>query len=90
MSHSQPASLSSQHRLDQLDDWSLLGIFDFLDYDEIINLAQASERFHQVILQRYMIPVFHIDEKLIHIGGFVNSLGMLEPSTIFPFLRLAT
>lgn len=40
-------------------------IFDFLDFDELVNVAVTSDRFCEIITNRYMIPVFRIHEKVI-------------------------
>lgn len=42
--------------LSRLDDNSLLTIFDLLDTVELINFASVSPRFHNLILQHYVIP----------------------------------
>lgn len=49
-----------------MDDYSLLQIFDCLDINGLINLADISPGFRQLITDHYMIPIFRIHENTIH------------------------
>lgn len=51
--------------LEQLDDYSLLAVFDQLELIELIKLASLSPRFNQLILNHYLYPVYKINEREI-------------------------
>lgn len=70
-------------RLDQLDDWSLLGIIDHLNFDTMINLAGANKGFARIIAHHYMLPTFHIHEKLIYLIDIKNTPEILDNSILF-------
>lgn len=62
------STLPSKHLdISGLDIPSLLNIFDHLDLDGLINTADTNEHFRQLITVHHMLPVFHIDERVIRI-----------------------
>lgn len=56
---------TNQVKLEHLDEYSLLGILDYLDFDELVNLADTNQEFRQFIAEHYMIPKYRIHEKQI-------------------------
>lgn len=55
-----------------MDEYSLLGILDYLDFDELVNVADTNQDFRQFIADHYMIPIYRIHEKSIAITPFVR------------------
>lgn len=51
--------------LDQLDDYSLMNIFDFLYDNDVIAIAEISPRFADIILKHYIIGTLRLHEKPI-------------------------
>lgn len=49
-------------RLDTIDTYSLLGIFDNLNIEDLINLADVNVDFHEMIRHHYMIGIYQIDK----------------------------
>lgn len=54
-------------RLDQLEHYSLLTIFDSLDLRDYYSIAALNDRFHQLIVDHYMIGRHHFNEREITI-----------------------
>lgn len=46
----------------RMDDFTLLGILDWLDFDDLISVASINPRFQYLITKHYLIPEFHLDE----------------------------
>lgn len=61
------ASNSSSY-LDQLDDFSLLNVFDFVFIDDLITLAETSPRFADIIVKHYIVGELRLHEKAIKIA----------------------
>lgn len=62
-------------RLDNLDDYSLLGIFDLLGFDELLNLSEVNDRFHQLIGNHYMLGKYNIDVKIVRLDLLSTQLA---------------
>lgn len=43
-----------------MDDWSLMQILDFLDFGDLANIASLDPRFHQLILDHYVLTKFDL------------------------------
>lgn len=80
-------------QLDQLDDYALLAIFDQMGFTDLLNVANQSARFRQLIIDHFMRSKYRLHEKVIKIAvprdysvdG--NTLIFREPHIILPFLR---
>lgn len=76
-----------------LDDYSLMGIFDYLNFDELVIVASSNANFRALITDHYMLSVFRIHEKVIRYSlneyEKVNSDTVIikKNETILPFLR---
>lgn len=70
-----------------------MGVFDLLDFDELVNIASSNERFRALISDHYMVSVFRIHEKLIRFSLNIyeredpNMVIIQNNHTILPFLR---
>lgn len=88
-----PLDSSKALRLQHLDQYSLLDIFDHLDFKSMINLADTSKHFRQLIAARYMTTRFHIDEKSIQFSTRTdappppNTIKLADPKIILNLLR---
>lgn len=58
--------------LEQLDDFSLLSIFDYLSFEDWLRIAGIHPRFADVILQHYIIGQHHLNENPITISLVFN------------------
>lgn len=89
-SGSQPCTAT---QLDQLDDYALLAIFDQMEFTDLLNVANQSARFRQLIIDHFMRSKYRLHEKVIKIAvprdytmdG--NKLIFRDPHQILPFLR---
>lgn len=55
--------------LREFDDLTVLSVFDRVDLDKMLELATSSEEFRQIIAEKYMIPLFQDQAKILSIGG---------------------
>lgn len=62
-----PSRLSNGYGLVDLDTPTLLTIFKHLTVDELLSMAETNNRFRNLIARHYMIPVFHINERVIRL-----------------------
>lgn len=53
---------------DQLNNIVLLEIFDQMSFDELVNVSDLGERYHEIVIQHYMIPKFKIHNNLVKIS----------------------
>lgn len=60
--------LQTTNRLEYLDDYSLLGILDYLNFDDLLNLAEMNAHFQELILAHYIIPRYHFADHRISIS----------------------
>lgn len=51
--------------LEQLDDFSLMSVFDLLSLNDLLLLAQMSPRFYDIITKHYLIGKFRLHEQRI-------------------------
>lgn len=65
--------------LDRLDDYSLLNVFDLLEFDDLANMATISRRYQQLIIQHYIIPTYGLNQSVILI--YISDIE--EKTTIF-------
>lgn len=62
VSHNENAvNAFNQNRLDHLDDFSLMNMFDFLDLPDIIKVTEMNLRFEQIIMRHYLTHKFHLN-----------------------------
>lgn len=84
---------SNATHLDQLDNYTLLAIFDQMDLTDLMNVANISIRFRQLIIDHFMLSKHRIHEKVIKIAiprdytQDGTKLIFRHPETILPFLR---
>lgn len=88
-----PIESSIERQLQSLDDYSLLNIFDYLKFTELINLASINDEFLEIIRGHIMLPKYRMREKTIRISqqmlGSVdtNIISFTELDEILRFLR---
>lgn len=58
-------STATSSQLNQLDDFSLMCILDYLDFDDLIAVAKLSPRLSNIILDHYLLAKFRLHEKNI-------------------------
>lgn len=51
-----------------MDDYSLLIIFDKLNFTELLNVADASTIFRELIIDHYMIPKYQLHKKVLRVA----------------------
>lgn len=61
-----------------MDDFSLLNIFDHLDFGDLANVAAIGPRYQQLIVDHYMIPAYKLPGKTVKIllSGRDESTGV--------------
>lgn len=75
------ANTTNKTKLQHLDNYSLLEICDYLELDDLVRLAASNERFHRIIADHYMVPIFRIHEKSVR---FTNKIDQRPtPDTVF-------
>lgn len=67
---------STSPQLQQLNDKCLLNIFKHLDLNDVLNVAYISTRFRHLVIEHYLIPVFRIHTKTIHLSARRNEFKM--------------
>lgn len=77
----QKLSQSDGRRLDELDECNLMAVLDWLDFDELLNLAEANHHFHQIIADRYIIGKYKLHEKQLLFTGSSDASANI---TIYP------
>lgn len=76
-----------------LDDYSLLGVFDHLDFTELVDMADLDPRLNEIIRYHYMIPKYRINQLAIRFddceGTHISesSLVIYNVAHILTFLR---
>lgn len=50
---------------DQLNDADLFKMLDQMDFEELVNVADLGERYRQLAIKHYMIPIYEVNEKSI-------------------------
>lgn len=81
-----------------LDDFSMMAIFDFMDFEQLFLTADCGVRFRWIIHQHYAIPKYKIDQKTIYIGDFdatketiefrTDSIHLHDYATALRFMRI--
>lgn len=87
--------LASAASLDRIDTYSLLNIYDHLDFDDLVNVALIDSHYSDLITRHYMIAKYRIHEKLIRISNNPDNatdhpdiLSIRNYETILQFLQL--
>lgn len=57
-------------RLDDLNNDVLLEIFDYMEFEDLFNLADSNLKFRELISHRYAIHKYRVHEKLIKLDSF--------------------
>lgn len=65
-----------------MDDINLMCIFDHLEFTDLLAVSELNPRFKQLIETHYMLPKYHIDDKLIR---FAQSPSHVETDEITIF-----
>lgn len=60
-----PIKNNTLNHLDGLDDFSLMDIFDMLEMADLAKVAPLSPRFHKIIMDHYIIPIYRLHEREI-------------------------
>lgn len=76
-----PVDVSTLVPLDSLDEYSLLDIFDWLPFNDLVNMAEMSPRIHEIIEAYYMIHKYHLDERSIIIDASDHSYSIIDSDT---------
>lgn len=73
-----------------LDDFTLLDIFDNLQLEDLLNIAETHGRFHNLLTDRYMNSKFRFPHSIVHFrkNPPKDSITLTNPNTIFQFLRI--
>lgn len=53
--------------LNNLDNYTLLNIFEWLNFESSLNLAESDERFHQLFTDHVVQPKFKLHERIVNI-----------------------
>lgn len=61
--NSTPIDSSSTLQLEELDDFNVMSILDYVDFSSLINLSSTSDRLLFLIAKHYMIPRYRIHER---------------------------
>lgn len=64
---------------EDLSDYALLDVFDTLELEELLHLAEMNCRFRELITRYYMINRFHIQERMLKVGAQLND-GLFDLS----------
>lgn len=87
--------LTSTASLGRIDTYSLLDIYDHLDFDDLVNVALIDSHFSDLITRHYMIAKYRIHEKLIQISNnpdnatdHPDAVPIRNYGTILQFLQL--
>lgn len=65
--------------MENLDDFSLLEIFDKLDFFDLVKLSTLGPRFHQIIVDHYIIAEYRLHEKKLYI-----KIGYTVSTHVYP------
>lgn len=77
-----------------MDDYSLLAIFDHLNFNELINMADTHTKFRALILMYYMQPKYKIHINVVYIAMTVNNFDgvqnvvLHDVHSVLKFLRI--
>lgn len=63
-----PLADESRCQLQHLDDFTLLHIFDHLNFDDLVKVADIDDRFHHLVADHYIVFKFRIHTKVIHLN----------------------
>lgn len=67
-----------------MDDFSLLGIFDFLDFSGLANVAATSPRYQELIIRHYMNHKYGLNGARVNIFPYSNYMhGHIRDTTIY-------
>lgn len=55
-----PSNSIEYSEFEHLDDYSLLRIFDLLDFDDLVNCALVGSRYNQLITDHYIVPKYQL------------------------------
>lgn len=67
--------------LENLDEYSLLNIFDLLHFEDLVNVAAVQPRLHHVIRNYYAIHKYHLHEKTILIDFLNENYQVMHKET---------
>lgn len=67
--------------MDDLDDYTLLSIFDKLNLDDLINVADIGLRYRHLVTRHYAIPKFKLHDSLIRLAGHMLAGSSFEISS---------
>lgn len=58
---------AKEARLHNLDEWNLMNILDFLEFDDLLALSDISPTFRHLISDHYLVHKFRVHKKVINI-----------------------
>lgn len=67
-------------RLQYLDDFTLLHIFDRLNFDDLVKVADIDDRFQHLVADHYIVSKFRIHTKVIHLNPSIYEAK--QPNTL--------
>lgn len=88
-----PLDSSFSLKLQNLDEFNILSILDYVDFSGLINLSSASDRLRNLIATHYMIPKYRIDERQTFIfkgssdEATTEEISLGKETTIYQFLH---
>lgn len=72
--------------LEHLDQDNLMSIFDWMDFDGWLYMAESNPQFYQLIMDNYIIEACGFNEKKIHLTNIKSTSSVairIEPNEIF-------
>lgn len=70
--------MHNELQLDQLGNYNLLEIFDWMDFDELLKMVEMNQRFYQLIIRHYAITKYQINNKTLLIMDHSRSNKTIE------------
>lgn len=68
------ASIATNNTLlEDLDDFSLLAVFDFLRLPDLFNIGTLSRRFHDLTVIHFLIPKYHLNERDVSVISYLET-----------------
>lgn len=68
-------------QMDDLDDYTLLSIFDVLNLDDLINVADIGLRYRHLVTRHYAISKFKLHDSLVRFSGHMLAGSSVEISS---------
>lgn len=70
--------VSTSNELADLDDYSLLNIFDWLNLTDFLHLAQLNQRYEKLVIDHYLIGKYHFHENRLALNAINSKLQIVD------------